>query len=242
MLLLLSFVGRDKVWGGMPLALAISVKIFPVVMLLWFLLRKKYSAVLGALAALVLLTAVTAHFYGPSAFADFYHNLRRVPVPKSTGITVAAEGITWVDGKALLLSHRFAGGAHNPLMLLGAAGAIPGLVIFLPVAFVLHRRRLPEDASYFAFLLIALVVNPILWTMGMVMYVPICLLAIGRLRSPLLSCLVLSPLVLPSQIHFHGVGIRLLLALVILAWLLAKHATQLRKTPAPGSLTALPQP
>jgi hypothetical protein len=71
--------------------------------------------------------------------------------------------------------------------------------------------------------LISQTMNTSLWSMGVVMYIPLFLIAIGRLRSNVAAILFLIPLYLPSQIRIFGITPRLVLALGLIAWLATRE-------------------
>jgi hypothetical protein len=56
--------------------------------------------------------------------------------------------------------------------------------------------------------------------MGFVMYIPICMIAISKVRSSRLAFLLMIPLFLPSSIEIVGVNPRCAIALLLIGYLI----------------------
>jgi hypothetical protein len=140
-LLLLAFSSceRNRAWAaGLLLALATSVKIFPVVAGLAFLVYpQRWRLVLSTLGAAALLAALPLLFVSPDALLWQYGNWASLHTTSThaTGLGLSVAGLlrTWlhVDPPRLLL-----------LAIAGAAAA-------LPLLNVRARRGLPFRAAYF---------------------------------------------------------------------------------------------
>lgn len=208
----------DKFWSGIPLGVAISIKIFPAALLLWWLLEKRFKAVATAIVFTTALSLLAAWSFGVSSYISFLHNLTTLHSQASSGSSVVSVSGHWIS-----FSPGFVGSYNNPLILLDNAGIFVGLALTVVAAFLLHFKRVTPEVGFFSMALISQTMNTSLWTMGVVMYIPICLIAIGKMRSTVAALLFLVPLYLPSQIRIFGVTPRLVLALGLIAWLATRE-------------------
>ncbi|WP_263373050.1 glycosyltransferase family 87 protein [Granulicella aggregans] len=208
----------DKSWSGIPLGIAISIKIFPAALLLWWLLERRFKAVATATLFTAVLSLLAAWRFGVSSYISFLHNLTSLHSQAASGSSVVSTSGPWLS-----FSPGFVGSYNNPLILLDNAGVFVGLALTVAAAFLLFFKRVAPEIGFFSMALISQTMNTSLWTMGVVMYIPICLLAIGRLRSTVYALLFLVPLYLPSQIRIFGVTPRLVLALGWIAWLATRE-------------------
>ena len=225
-LLVLSYACGRRFWAGIPLGLAISIKMFPAAILLWLLLERRFREVATALGVLITVVLLSFWRYGAAGYVEFRHNLANLaPEQKTSGSVdlVHQLGGLIVDDRWLAMTHGFIGSYNNPLVLFGGSGVVAGAVLVIAIAFWLRSRRVSAEVGFFTMVLASQLVNTRLWTMGMVMYLPICLVAVGKLRSTLLTCLLLLPLFLPSQVRLLGVSPRLVLALAIVMYVLHRE-------------------
>ena len=222
-LLVLSYACGRRYWAGVPLGLAISIKIFPAAILIWLLLERRFRETAVALGTVAIVVLLSAWRYGITGYAAFWRNLvnlspQRQPV--NGGDLIHTLGGLVVDDRWLALSHGFIGSYNNPLILLGSSGVIAGLVLATALALWLRSKGVSFEVGFFTMVLGSQLINTRLWTMGMVMYLPICLVAIGKVRSNVLACLLLIPLFLPAQIRPLGVSPRLVLAIALVAYVI----------------------
>ncbi|MBB5058641.1 hypothetical protein HDF16_003355 [Granulicella aggregans] len=209
----------DRFWAGLPLGVAISIKIFPAALLLWWLLEKRFKAAATAILFTVTLSLLAAWRFGVSSYVSFLQNLTTLHSQVSSSSSVVSP----FAGPWLSLSPGFVGSYNNPLILLDNAGIFVGFVLTVVAALLLYFKRVAPEVGFFSMALISQSMNTTLWTMGVVMYIPICLVAIGRLRSKLFALLLLVPLYLPSQVRIFGVTPRLVLAVGLIAWLATRE-------------------
>jgi hypothetical protein len=209
----------DRFWSGLPLGVAISIKIFPAALLLWWLLERRFKAVATAIVFTAVLSLLAVWRFGVSSYISFLHNLTSLHSQAASGSAVVSTSGPWLS-----FSPGFVGSYNNPLILLDNAGIYVGFAITVVAAFLLFSfKRVAPEMGFFSMALISQTMNTSLWTMGLVMYIPICLIAIGRVRSTVSALLFLIPLYLPSQIRIFGVTPRLVLALGLIAWLAARE-------------------
>jgi len=226
--LVVAYRVSDKSWSGVPLGIAITIKIFPAALLLWWLLEKRFKAAATAIVFTVVLSLLAAWRFGVSSYLSFLHNLTTLHSQAASGSSVVSTSGPWLS-----FSPGFVGSYNNPLILLDNAGIFVGVALTVVAAFLLFFKRVAPEIGFFSMALISQTMNTSLWTMGVVMYIPICLIAIAKLRSNISAILLLLPLYLPSQIRIFGVTPRLVLALGLIAWL----ATREEASRTPDSAT-----
>ncbi len=208
----------DKSWSGIPLGVAISIKIFPAALLLWWLLERRFKAAATAIVFTAGLSLLAAWRFGVSSYLSFLHNLTTLHSQAASGSSVVSTSGPWLS-----FSPGFVGSYNNPLILLDNAGIFVGFALTVVAAFLLSFKRVAPEIGFFSMTLISQTMNTSLWSMGVVMYIPLFLIAIGRLRSNVAAILFLIPLYLPSQIRIFGITPRLVLALGLIAWLATRE-------------------
>jgi hypothetical protein len=227
-LLVLSFAGGRRFWAGVPLGIAISIKIFPAAILLWLLLERRLREAVTALVVVAAIVLLSVWRYGTAGYVEFRRNLADLApgqqLSQKVDLIHKFGGLV-VDDRWLALTHGFIGSYNNPLVLLRGSGVIVALVLVVAIAIWLRYKRVSPEIGFFTVVLASQLLNTRLWTMGMVLYLPICIVAIGKARSTLLTCLLLVPLFLPSQIRLLGVSPRLMLALAIVAYVVYRETS-----------------
>jgi len=220
-LLVLACRCGGRFWAGIPLGIAIAIKLFPAALLLWLVLERRYRQAATAFAVFVAIGLLSLWQFGLSAYAGFLRTLTRVGpthlAPSQVDLVQELAGVRDV-GHWLTLTHAFVGSYNNPLVLLSHAGVIVAVVLVVSAAFLLHFKRVSPETGYFTMVLVSQLMNNRLWTMGMVLYLPICIIAIGKARSRLLPLLLVVPLYLPAQVRFLSVSPRFVIALAVIAY------------------------
>ena len=221
-LLVLSFLYGKRFWAGVPLGIAIAIKIFPVTMIIWLLVQRRFLQLFTTIGCVAVLITLGEWRFGTSSYLEFIHNVTASDPARQLAPTadlVGRIGMLNVNGHWLALSHSLIGSYNNPLVLLGNSGAAVGLILVLAAAVTMRYRRVPEEIGFFAMVLLSQLVNTRLWNMGLVMYLPICLIMIAKLRSVSrsLAFALMAPLFLPSQIRIHGISPRFIVAIALVA-------------------------
>jgi len=191
--------GRD--WSaGLWLGLAAAIKLYPVLLVVPFLIRRRPCVVLAAGAVLVLSQAVGFAATGTSGFWRYY-----LEVLPSVSAHYARVGLNVSPYGALL---RLLGGASDVLPVIDAPHlVIPLTLAFSGFAFVSLARMAPEAGP--AAILVGL---PNVWYTYPVLALPqVVVLLRSRLRRAALVAIVASSFVLPLA--------NLLLTRVILVWM-----------------------
>lgn len=222
-LLVMSYACGRRFWAGVPLGIAIAIKIFPAALLLWLLLERRFREAFTAIGVTAAVVLLSVWRYGSAGYVAFRQNLANLAPgqqPAQSVDLIHKLGGIVVDDRWLALTHGFIGSYNNPLILLGSAGVAAGLACVVVMALWLRYKRVSPEIGFFTMVVTSQLINTRLWTMGMVMYLPICIVAIGKVRSTALSILLMVPLFLPSQIRPLGISPRLVLALAIVVYVI----------------------
>ena len=212
-------------WAGFLLALAAVIKVFPLVVLLEWIRRRRWRLVTWAVLWVGLLFALPLPFLGLQVYHHFWQ--RSLPelygtISSATAIALHGQGQVLgrlarsLEGNGLLLSHDFANGFMNPLFQNSLAGAMAsGLVLSVPL--FLLARRAPSELRFYAALNLINLFNPIAWIMGLVWYLPL-FFYLYPLVSRLGRWLILLPLFVPPFLNANA-GLAYGMALLFLiAW------------------------
>lgn len=219
--IVLAFRFSGSAWAGVPLGIAISIKVFPAALLLWWLLDKRFKEAITAIAVTIGLNLLALGRFGAASYAGFFHNLTTLHASPAAGHLALPQVAT---GPWFSLSPGFVGSYNNPLVVFDKAGFVAGILFTATAVLLLHHRRVASEVGFFSVVVISQLMNTTLWTMGMVMYIPISLIAVSRMRSKAAALLLLIPLYLPSQIRVFGVNPRLIIALALIAWIAARSS------------------
>lgn len=219
----LSYASGRPYLAGIPLGAAIAIKIFPGAVLLWFVLDRRLREATATLATLLAIVLLSAWRYGIVGYSDFWRNLSAIGPGRhpTQGIDLTHRyGGLVVDDHWLMLNHSFVGSYNNPLVLLGSAGIFVGTALAVAIGLLLRYKRVSPEIGFFTMVLASLLINTRLWTMGVVMYLPICIVLIGKARSTLTTFLLMLPLFVPAQVRFRGVSPRLAMAIGVVAFVI----------------------
>ena len=198
-----------KPWlGGACLGLAIAIKLAPALVVLWLLARRRWAAAAWSLAISAALTLLGIRVWGWPMYREFFVHLRTHLGPNPPMLTHLFHDNAVILGRFVVMGtntyslHYFFGTRQNPLLVLGSLAGAAGLLSVLGyVAWLLASRRgriLPDDASFFTFLVVALLTNTYLWPAGLVACFPLTLLLVERSRTPIAHGLaLLTPFFLP---------------------------------------------
>lgn len=236
--------------AALPLALAICLKIFPVITLGYFLYRRQYGFVGWAIAWTGLIFCLPLLYFEPTVYRHFFQTLLPQvfgPVPSFGAIDLHGQGVVnnlvFSEDSAypLLASHNFPHGYMNPFLKDHTLGAIAVGTGFLLLLLGLNHRNAP-DFSFHSTLTLINLFNPKPWIMGLVWFFPAFLYLYPR-TTALGRTLILLPLFLPPSLNASGMLSVLLM--VVFAWGFRepRWGRSLIKFPAPGTpAPALPEP
>ena len=218
--------------AALLLALAGVLKIFPFVVLLEWIVRRRWRLVAYTLVWGLVLFLLPMLLLGPQVYWHFWQ--RTLPelfgqITAANPIDLHGQGIDLGrlarsrEGNGLLLSHDFTNGFMNPLFQNSAAAAIVcGLV--LSTVLLVAGRGAPSDLQFYAFLNLINLFNPLAWIMGLVWYLPLFFHLYPSV-SRLGRWLILLPLFLPP---FLNANAALAFVIALLA-LIAQRAPRLAR-------------
>jgi hypothetical protein len=218
--LVLAFRLSGRAWAGIPLGVAICIKIFPGALLLWWLLEKKYRETATAMVFVVGMNILAAWRFGLVSYVSFLHNLTSLH-SQSTAVLphLAAPWFSWRSG--------FVGSYNNPLILFGNTGITVGFLLAVAGILYLHIKKVTPATGFFAATLLSQLMNTALWTMGVVMYLPICLIGMSRIRSKFIAMMFVVPLYFPSQFRILEITPRFVLAIGFISWAVVRTTSSI---------------
>ncbi len=245
-LMLSAFYARRPALGGACLGVAICIKLWPVLVILWLLTQRRWATVAWSCGVSVAITLLATRAYGVERYREFIPHLRFHLVANPTMLTHTFHDNVVILGRFVVMGtntysmHYFYGTRQNPLLALGTHTVAAGLVCIVAyLAWLLLTkagRTLPADASFFGFLVVALLANTYLWPAGLIACFPLTMLIVHRSRSPVGEGLLL---LLPFYVPVEAVANhRFLLWIFAAAWCLWKQRSAQQKGPDPEALAA----
>jgi hypothetical protein len=209
-LLLLAFAlawrWLDRPWlFGIAAAVGGAIKVQPLLLLGWALLRRRWTAALAGVVTLVALAGLAVVFTGPEAWSEFAAIVTRVSDPIASPQNATPGAVAWQLGAP-----------RDAAVILQTVTTIVVLVAFVIAAFVLSA-----EASFMVAVIATQLVSPILWDhYAIVLLLPTAwLLDRGRrwaILIPLATPILLVGL-LPAAIYPIVFG-AVLVAVFVEAW------------------------
>jgi hypothetical protein len=139
LLLLLAYKYSDKLLGGVFISLAIFVKPFAIVFLIWFLLTKKYRPIVGFAIGSLIIFVVTVSFTGFEPFWEYIFNNPAHRQPE----WLFTEGVNQSSLAVLLRAYPDEPGKVKLYYIL-----INGIVGLLALLFVIKNRKNTNFSDY----------------------------------------------------------------------------------------------
>jgi hypothetical protein len=232
--------GRRPVLSALALALASLLKLFPILVVLFYGWRRQWGMVLSTLAWLGGLLALPYLHFGPTVY---WHFLQRT-LPAQLGqiatdlpLQLHGQGIALgkvvqsIDAPDLLVSHDFVNGYMNPLLSSHTGGAVVAGAI-ATVILLWATRKSPRDLQFYAFLTVINLYNPVAWIMGLVWYLPLFLYLYPSLRKGS-QMLILLPLFLPPFLNSNAILAYLIALTLAITYRLPDLQRALMRPPLP---------
>jgi Glycosyltransferase family 87 len=230
-LIMAAFYLDDGWLGGVCLGLAIALKAAPILCVAWFLLDKRWRTSVWSLVTSGALTGVAVGLWGVGRYKEFLHQLLTSGHWDGTklehvfeGVKVTAQKFIVVGNATYAYGHTWYGGPQNPLQPLGHLVPVVGLTLLGAYTFWIMKtdrgRSLTKSASFFGFLVVALFVNSLLWTMGLILCFPLVLELVNGSKTPIRTALILlTSLFLPFPAVIERRFLVWVIALGICLWL-----------------------
>lgn len=201
-------------WSPVLLALGTVFKVFPGALALYFICQRQWRFLASFLASTLVLFWLPYPWMG----AQVYWNFARRSLPELFGAIQAsvrpdllgqktvffgsANYVDALEGRGMVASRDYVGGGMNPLLFDHTLLAIGIGSLALLLIFRLLRGQ-SELYRYLAILNLINLVNPLSWLMGLVWYLPFCLICFPQASSRQ-RLLLLAPLFFPPALGLNG--------------------------------------
>lgn len=204
--------GRWQWISTFLLAFAAIFKIFPIVMLLYYALRRQWRYIVQTLVWAALLLGLPYVYFGSAVYQHFWQ--RTFPqifggITTDLPLDLHGQGVMLnrivqsVDSIDLLATHDFVNGYMNPLLQNSTAGSVlSGLI--LSGLMLLAVQKYPQDYQFYAFLNVINLYNPAAWIMGLAWYLPLFLYLSTRVKR-LGQFFILLPLFMPPFLNTNAI-------------------------------------
>lgn len=190
-----------------------AFKIFPILALVFYGVRRQWRLVAGTLLWAAGLVLVPYIYFGNEVYGHFlqrtfpaYFGEITTDLPMSLhdqGVALNKVVIS-MDADNLIATHDFVNGFMNPLLSSSTLGSlISGTVLTILLLIALHRC--PVDMQFYGLLNVINLFNPVAWIMGLVWYIPTFLYFYPRVTR-LGQFLLLLPLFLPPFLNASAVA------------------------------------
>ncbi len=193
------------------LGIATCLKIFPIVVLLYYLAQKQFKIFFASIASIITLFILPIICFKPIIYQHFFQFiLPKFFGPLGNGLPVEVHGqsvvnnvVNAIEGNGLLASQDFANGFMNPLLQNNTIGClITGLILFG----ILLKTTRKKDTQYqfYAILTTINFFNPRAWIMGLVWYIPLFLHLYPTAKTTTQKGILLLPLMMPPFTNLNG--------------------------------------
>lgn len=200
--------GDSRLKGGLILGFAVIIKMTPAILIFYYLVRKNYRAVAGAIVGIVVVWILSIAFFGFSAWNDFFVFLRS-PGFFAEGLNPLNSGLNYSFAGII---SRYAGAGPDSSIILSIACSIILLAFSFIIALKLRNKR-KLQIMLLPFSIIMILISPyaychhVVWLLpGFAVFTVYLLLLnsfIHRLRIIALSVL----LVLAASVDLYGLSI-----------------------------------
>jgi len=205
-LILISYFQREKWYAPFFLAVAISVKLIPFLLLIYYVVLDRNVRYVLKVVGLTILTFVTSMLVmSTSVYLDYFSRLLGgFPVDNSNIFTTPGNYnligriIVTPDG-VYNFTHSFVHRHLNPMFDMGAASYLFAFILIVISVSILKRKHIHKEEAFFTLLIVIMSGNRLLWIMGMVYYLPLVFLYLRRLTLKRHRFLVLLPLIFPKD-------------------------------------------
>ena len=193
------------------LGIATCIKIFPAVVLIYYLSKKQFKVFFASIASILTLFILPLLYFKPSVYQHFFQFI----LPKVFGVTTSTNPIdvhgqsvinnvvNAIEGNGLLASQDFANGYMNPLLQNNTIGC---LIVGLTLIGLLLQATRKKDTPYqfYAILTTINFLNPRAWIMGIVWYLPLFLHLYPNAKTTTQKGILLLPLMMPPFTNLNG--------------------------------------
>jgi hypothetical protein len=210
--------------AGFLLAFAGVLKIFPFVVLIDWIMRRRWRLVSHTLLWGCALFLLPWLWFGEQVYRHFWQ--RTFPqlfgaITMAGRVNLHGQGVDVgrlaraLEGHGLTLTRDFTNGFMNPLLQDHSLAAI-SVGLLLTMLFYVAARGASEDLRFYGFLNVINLFNPLSWIMGLVWYLPLFFHLYAR-ATALGRWLILLPLFLPPFLNCNAVLAYLLSLLFLIS-------------------------
>jgi Glycosyltransferase family 87 len=197
--------------SSLLLGLAICIKIFPAIVIVYYLIKRQFKIAAYAIASTVGLFLFPLLYFKPSVYLHFFQfvlpnlfgKITSSEVINTHGQGVVNNVVQAIEGKGLFASQDFANGYMNPLLQNNTIGSfIVGSVLLTILLRVTKRSSLIYQ--FYAVLNVINFINPRAWIMGLVWYIPLFLHLYPIVKTNRDRFFILLPLFMPPFTNLNG--------------------------------------
>ena len=211
----LSFDSYDRrknlPFSAFILGIATCIKIFPAVVLIYYLSKKQFKLFFASIASILILFFLPLLCFKVSVYQHFFQFvLPKVfgtitsPIPVDVhGQGVINNVVNAIEGNGLLANQDFANGFMNPLLQNNTIGC---LIIGLVLISILLKVTQKKESSYQIYAILTTInfFNPRAWIMGLVWYIPLFLHLYPNAKTTTQKGILLLPLMMPPFTNLNG--------------------------------------
>jgi len=250
LLLVLAYHYKDKAWAGLLAIYPAFLRLFPIVILLYFAYRKHYKLLISSIVSGIVVFVLGTIYFGPMAFADFLSNLYSIGNPglaqsNYSDIQHLINGIPQNDFDSA--NGIFSGNISNHLsyFLYSRVNFLSFIVdrlnlpcskemlffliatIFSLVFLFFIRKKQETPLYYYVFMMFIIFLNMASFNYTSFFYVPFAFYAASKCQDDFkMILLILLPLFLPTFVTVDKVYLSMLFGVVaIVVYMLREGKT-----------------
>jgi Glycosyltransferase family 87 len=202
---------QKLIQSALLLGLAICIKIFPAIVILYYLIKRQFKIAAYSIASTVVLFTLPLLYFKPSVYLHFFQfvlpnffgKITSAEVVNTHGQSVINNIVVAIEGNGLFASQDFANGYMNPLLQNNTIGSlIVGSILLAILLRVTKRSSLLYQ--FYAVLNVINFINPRAWIMGLVWYIPLFLHLYPIVKTNRDRFFILLPLFMPSFTNLNG--------------------------------------
>ncbi len=202
---------QKLVQSSLLLGLAICIKIFPAIVIVYYLIKRQFKIAAYAIVSTVGLFLLPLLYFKPSVYLHFFQfvlpnlfgKITSSEVINTHGQSVINNIVVAIEGNGLFASQDFANGYMNPLLQNNTIGSfIVGAVLLTILLRVTKRSDLLYQ--FYAVLNVINFINPRAWIMGLVWYIPLFLHLYPLVKTNRDRFFILLPLFMPPFTNLNG--------------------------------------
>ena len=202
---------KNLLFSAFILGIATCIKIFPAVVLLYYLSKKEFKLFFASIVSIVTLFFLPLLYFKASVYQHFFQfvlpkvfGLIKSPTPIDVhGQRVVNNVVNAIEGNGLLASQDFSNGFMNPLLQNNTIGCLIMGIILIAILLKVTQKKEISYQIYAIFTTINFF-NPRAWIMGLVWYIPLFLHLYPNAKTTTQKGILLLPLMMPPFTNLNG--------------------------------------